>query len=245
MDNQILRKLFKSAIQAAKILNIKDTLIEQFVSVLEKLPSPAIGSNGSIMEWLEEREEAEPGHRHFSHLFALWPGDEIDLEETPGLAEAAKKTLERRLGAHGGHTGWSRSWLINFYARLKEAGSAKEHLDALYKDFTLPNFFNSHPPFQIDGNFGSLAGITQMLFQSGIRYNDGGFVVTLDILPALPKQWKTGSIKGARAKGNLKLDFSWEDGRLTELVIDNLGEKNVFVKIIYNNLNEDAVIREN
>jgi len=221
MDNQILRKLFGSTIRAAEILNVTNFDAEKFRSILARIPAPSIHSNGTIREWNEEYEEAEPGHRHFSHLWALWPGDEINLDETPHLAEAARKTLERRLSANGGHTGWSRSWLINFFARLKDGEAALEHLNALYKEFTLPNLLNSHPPFQIDGNFGSLAGITQMFVQSRIRYKNGAPFVTLDLLPALPQNWSSGSIKGVRAKGGLELDFDWQDEKITSLVIRN------------------------
>jgi alpha-L-fucosidase 2 len=227
MDNQILRKLFEVAIRSAELLGIKDTQTQEFCSILERIQKPVIHSNGTIREWLEEYEEAEPGHRHFSHLWALWPGDSITLDETPELAQAARNTLTTRLAADGGHTGWSRSWLINFYACLKESEKCLEHLNALFKDFTLPNFLNSHPPFQIDGNFGSLSGITLMLLQSRIRYSSNGFNVILDILPALPQGWASGHLKGVRTKGDLELDFAWQDGRLTSLVINNKGTATV------------------
>jgi alpha-L-fucosidase 2 len=227
MDNQILRKLFEAAIRSAELLGVKDVRTQEFCSILERIQKPVIHSNGTIREWLEEYEEAEPGHRHFSHLWALWPGDSITLDETPELAQAARNTLTTRLAADGGHTGWSRSWLINFYACLKEGEKCLEHLNALFKDFTLPNFLNSHPPFQIDGNFGSLSGITLMLLQSRIRYNSNRFNVILDILPALPQSWSSGHLKGIRAKGDLELDFAWQDGRLTSLVINNKGTAKV------------------
>jgi len=221
MDNQILRKLFCCTIRSAEILNAQNFNAEEFRSILARIPAPSIHSNGTIREWNEEYEEAEPGHRHFSHLWALWPGDEITVDETPHLGEAARKTIERRLSSNGGHTGWSRSWLINFFARLKDSEAALEHLNALFKDFTLPNLLNSHPPFQIDGNFGSLSGITQMFVQSRVRYKNGTLLVTLDILPALPRSWKSGRLYGVRAKGGLELDFDWRDGKLTSLVIRN------------------------
>ena len=223
MDNQILRKLFQSALCAAEILGKTDSDIQQFPSILARIPAPAIHHNGTIREWNEEYEEAEPGHRHFSHLWALYPGDEINAEETPRLFEAARITIERRLSASGGHTGWSRAWLVNFFARLKDGEAALEHLNALFTGFTLPNLFNNGPPFQIDGNFGALAGMTQMLAQSRVRCRDGAFQVILDILPALPHKWASGRVKGLRAKGNLKLDFEWREGRITSLVVKNRG----------------------
>jgi len=231
MDNQILRKLFSSALRAAEILDVQNFNAEEFRSILARLAAPAIHSNGTIREWNEEYEEAEPGHRHFSHLWALWPGDEINPDETPQLAIAARKTIERRLSANGGHTGWSRSWLINFMARLKDSEAALEHLNDLYKDFTLPNLLNSHPPFQIDGNFGSLAGIAQMFVQSRVRYKNGASLVSLDLLPALPQNWSSGSIKGLRAKGNLELDFDWRDGKIISLVIRNKSASAVTLRL--------------
>jgi len=237
MDNQILRKLFCCTIHAAEILQkeqqnfyrVADVDIGLYRSILKRLPAPAIHTNGTIREWNEEYEEAEPGHRHFSHLWALWPGDAITFDETPSLAIAARKTIERRLSSNGGHTGWSRAWLVNFFARLKDSEAALEHLNALFKDFTLPNLLNSHPPFQIDGNFGSLSGITQMLIQSRIHYRDSEPLIILDILPALPQSWASGSIKGARAKGNIELDFQWQNGRLTSLVLKNRGKTAITV----------------
>jgi len=223
MDNQILRKLFRSAICAAEILDVQNSDTEQFRLILSRIPAPAIHSNETIREWNKEYEEAEPGHRHFSHLWALWPGDAITVDETPQLAEAARKTLERRLSSSGGHTGWSRAWLVNFFARLKDGEVAIENLQALFSQFTLPNLFNNGPPFQIDGNFGALAGMTQMLAQSRVRYQDGTFQVALDILPALPRKWESGRVKGLRAKGNLELDFEWREGRIISLVIKNRG----------------------
>ena len=231
MDRQILRKLFEAALRSIAILGRKDAGaeadadIEKFRAILDRLPCPTIHSNGTIREWNDEYGEAEEGHRHFSHLWALWPGDSITAEETPGLARAAKKSIERRLAANGGHTGWSRAWLVNFMARLHEGEAAREQLYALFSDFTLPNLLNNGPPFQIDGNFGALSGMAQMLVQGRIRYNDSnsGFHVMLDMLPALPRAWASGSVRGIRAKGNLELDFSWHEGRLTSLVIRNFG----------------------
>ena len=227
MDNQILRKLFDVTIRASEILKIADNDTELFRSIYKRIPEPVIHSNGTIREWNEEYEEAEPGHRHFSNLFALWPAGTITPDETPQLAIAARKTLERRLSHSGGHTGWSRAWLVNFMARLRDGKTALENLDAMFKDFTLPNLFNNGPPFQIDGNFGALAGITQMLVQSRIRYNGENFTVLLDILPALPESWSKGKIKGVYVKGNMELDFAWQDKKLYSLVIRNKGKNAV------------------
>ncbi|MDR0444302.1 MAG: glycoside hydrolase family 95 protein [Treponema sp.] len=232
MDNQILRKLFDVTIRGAEMLGKNDIDTGLLRSFLNRIPQPTIHSNGTIREWNEELEEAEPGHRHFSHLFALWPGDAITVDETPELAEAARNSLRRRLSNSGGHTGWSRAWLVNFMARLGDGEAAMESLQAMFDHFTLPNLFNAHPPFQIDGNFGALSGMTQMFVQSRLRYDKKsvtGFYVILDLLPALPKSWSSGRLKGVRAKANLELDFSWQDSRLKSLTIRNNGKAGVKV----------------
>jgi len=261
MDDQILRKLFSAAILSAKILGIDDSDTRQFHSVLKRLALPSIHSNGTIREWNDEYEEAEPGHRHFSHLWALWPGDAIIIEEkqqnndsspsNAALLSAAKKSIERRLAADGGHTGWSRAWLVNFYARLAEGETALENLNELFKDFTLPNLFNNGPPFQIDGNFGALSGITQMLMQSRICRGEQGEASSADwlikteikILPALPKSWTSGSVKGLRAKGNLEIDFEWREGEVTSLDIRNIGTEEVHVVVYHNGKKQNMTLK--
>lgn len=221
MDNMILEHLFKSCIKAAKVLGTKalnkqgrkysSSDFSDFNYVLNHLKKPEMNSDGSLMEWNTEVKEVEPGHRHISHLYGLYPGHTITVEKTPDLAEACKKTLKKRLENGGGHTGWSQAWIINFRAQLQQGEEALEALVKLLKNSTLPNLLDNHPPFQIDGNFGSLAAIVRMLVQS--EFNEDGFVL-VKLLPALPSQteWQCGYLKGVCIKGNYKINFAWKNG---------------------------------
>lgn len=211
MDNSMLRTLFGATIEAAHILGVEDDFTAKLKEMRQRLPELTIGSQGTILEWPEEYEEVEIGHRHISHLFSLHPAGEITVDGTPELAAAARKTLERRLSNGGGHTGWSCAWIINMWARLQDAKNAGKYIQTILSKSTYPNMFDAHPPFQIDGNFGATAGITEMLLQS-----NGGI---LNLLPALPEEWLNGHIRGVCARGNYELDLEWKDSILTKAVI--------------------------
>ena len=225
MDNMILEHLFKGCKKAREALGGKcydkkgkaysDEDFASFDYVLLHLKKPSLNSDGSLMEWNREVEEVEPGHRHISHLYGLYPGHTITLEKTPELAEACRKTLKKRLENGGGHTGWSQAWIINFYAQLAMGDEALSSIIKLFQHSTLPNLLDNHPPFQIDGNFGALAGIIRLLVQS--EFDDEGNV-RVKLLPALPSEaaWQSGRVRGLAIKGGYTIDFEWKEGKLVK-----------------------------
>jgi alpha-L-fucosidase 2 len=236
MDNQLIRELFTNTAAAAELLypeteeaaeqassaTAEQAFADKLREAITKLPPHQISKDGYLMEWMEDYKEAEPQHRHVSHLYGLYPGNQISPTLTPELAEACRVTLNRR-GDEA--TGWSRAWKINFWARLGDGNRALKLLGSLLapaayegctEEFhnvagTYPNMLCAHPPFQIDGNFGGAAGISEMLVQS-----NEGFI---NILPALPSEWSEGRIRGLKVRGGAIIDLEWSEGKATEITI--------------------------
>ena len=217
MDNQILFDLFTKTIKAAKLLKKDESLMADFQRILTKLPPMQIGRFGQLQEWIGDWDNPDDQHRHVSHLYGLYPSNQISPYTTPDLFDAARTSLTHRGDVS---TGWSMGWKVNLWARLLDGNHARKLIaDQLTlvdpvkstSGGTYPNFFDAHPPFQIDGNFGCTSGITEMLLQS----QDGA----IDILPALPDDWKKGSISGLRTYGGFDVSITWENNQVQKILI--------------------------
>ncbi len=219
-DQEIVYDIFTNFIEASTILGLDADYRAKVIDMRKHLLKPKIGSWGQLQEWEKDRDQKTDTHRHVSHLFALHPGRMISPLTTPKLAAAAKVSLTAR---GDGGTGWSKAWKISFWARMHDGEHAHKILcEQVTKNF-FPNLFDFHPPFQIDGNFGNTAGVTEMLIQSHMRAKaEKGELLgpwILHLLPSLPQAWATGSAKGLRARGNLKVDMLWSEGKLTQATI--------------------------
>lgn len=211
MDTEIVRELFSDFLELAEEMEESPDFTDRVQEHLNNLPELKIGQHGQIQEWGMDYEELEPGHRHISQLFALYPAQQIRMDDTPELAKAAAVTLERRLKNGGGHTGWSKAWIILLYSRLWDGKKAYDNLLELLKEATLDNLFDNHPPFQIDGNFGGSCGLLEMLIQD---YGD-----KIYLLPALPEELKDGQVSGIHTKSGHILSFIWENGSVKKVQI--------------------------
>jgi len=235
MDQQIALDLLSNLIEQADAIGGdagSNPVVLRARAALKRLAPISVAADGRVREWSRDFAEAEPGHRHMSHLYALHPGTQITPTGTPELAVAAHRTLEARLAHGGGHTGWSRAWLVSLYARLGDGNEAERHLRLLLGSSTLPNMLGTHPPFQIDGTFGLAEGVLQMLAQSHRTEGAGADRIRIiDLLPALPDAWPEGRIRGMRLRGGAEIDLAWSRGQLTDVSVRTSGRERLRIDL--------------
>lgn len=233
-DIAMAREALSNAIDAAEVLGESGKRVETWKKTLAQLVPYKVGQYGQLQEWYEDIDKPNDKHRHLNHLFGLHPGTHISPVHTPDLAKAAKVTLTQR---GDGATGWSMGWKINFWARIHDGDHAYLMVRNLLKKGTNANLFDVHAPFQIDGNFGGCSGIAEMLMQSHYRINGG----EIDLLPALPKDWAAGSVKGLRARGGFIVDATWENSRITSAKVTS--EKGGKLTVRYNGKSEKKILK--
>ncbi|MHC5056818.1 MAG: glycosyl hydrolase family 95 catalytic domain-containing protein [Planctomycetota bacterium] len=212
-----------------------DPFVRKVKATVPKVYRPRVGEDGRLMEWRLPFGEVQPGHRHISHVIGAYPGNQINLDEDPAMRDAVMKSIEGRLKRGGAGTGWSRAWTIGMFARLSDGPRAYGNLHAILVKSTLDNLWDSHPPFQIDGNFGASAAVAEILLHS---HNN-----EIKLLPALPEQWPTGHANGLRARGDFTVDVSWEDGRLVSATV-RAGENALpSIRVVYDGRTKELRMR--